>query len=276
MTSIEPPNDPATIAAWHQMNRASWNEAADHYTRRIDDTVAFLRAGHSNLHAIERAAIGPLRPWCQVAIHLQCASGRDTLSLWNEGASRVIGLDISDVQIANAQRTSDALGAPATWYRCDILDAPRELDNSADLVHTGRGALNWIFDLEAWARVVARLLKPGGIVHIFDDHPVIWLFDETAETLVPSGFDYFHHVELSRGWPTSYIADLLIPDAEQAPKYDRVWTLADLVVSLRHAGLTIEHLGEHRETYRDAFSNLRPELQGRIPLTFSVVAKRVG
>jgi hypothetical protein len=46
---------------------------------------------------------------------------------------------------------------------------------------------SWIFDLDAWAHVVARLLKPGGIAHIFDDHPVIWLFDETAETFVPSG-----------------------------------------------------------------------------------------
>jgi ubiquinone/menaquinone biosynthesis C-methylase UbiE len=72
----------------------------------------------------------------------------------------VIGVDISDNMIACARAKSDQLGAPATWYCCDILDTPSHLNQTADLVYTGRGALNWIMDIEAWATVVARLLKP--------------------------------------------------------------------------------------------------------------------
>jgi len=53
-----------------------------------------------------------------------------------------------------------------------VIGLPYELDSSADLVYTGRGALCWLHDLAAWAAVVARLLKPGGVVHILDDHPV--------------------------------------------------------------------------------------------------------
>jgi hypothetical protein len=69
----------------------------------LEDTLAFLRAGGSNLHPIERTNLGDLRAWCTTAIHLQCASGCDTLSLWNEGVTRVIGIDISDLHIANAE-----------------------------------------------------------------------------------------------------------------------------------------------------------------------------
>jgi SAM-dependent methyltransferase len=273
---LPPADDPSTVRAWHEANRASWNEAAAHYTARVEQTIDFLRAGGSSLHPIERANLGPLPPWCNVAIHLQCASGRDTLSLWVEGARRVVGLDISDVHIANARRTAEALDAPATWYRRDVLDAPSELDGTADLVYTGRGALCWVHDLGAWARVIARLLRPGGIVHVLDDHPATVLFDVEGERLVLTDYDYFTFASASRGWQASYIDDLAMPTAQQAEKYQRAWPIAEVFGALHAAGLTVEHLGEHREGYWDRFAGLSPDVQRRIPLTFSMLARRPG
>ncbi len=216
----------AEVHARHAANRAAWNEGAVRYSEAIAETIAFLAAGKSNLHPIERANLGDLRSWCRTAIHLQCASGRDTLSLWNEGVPSVIGVDISDVHIANARQVSEALGAPATWYRCDLLDTPHELDGTADLVYTGRGALCWLHDLDGWAAVIARLLKPGGVVSVFDDHPVTWLFELETETLVATGHDYFAHADSSQGWPSTYIGDLDVPVARQARKYERLWPLS--------------------------------------------------
>ena len=43
----------------------------------------------------ELEAIGDLHGRCRRAIHLQCAGGRDTLSLWNLGADSVVGVDFS-------------------------------------------------------------------------------------------------------------------------------------------------------------------------------------
>ena len=65
-----------------------------------------------------------------------------------------MGIDISEVMIEVARRKSEALAAPAAWHCCDILETPAELDGTADLVYTGRGALLWMMDLPAWARVV--------------------------------------------------------------------------------------------------------------------------
>src|SRR4029078_5305346 len=94
-------------------------------------------------------------------IHLQCAAGRDTLSLWNAGATEVIGLDISPRMLALATRLAAATEAAARWIEADVLDAPVELDGTGDLVYTGRGSIIWLHDLDAWAAGIARLLSPN-------------------------------------------------------------------------------------------------------------------
>lgn len=269
-----PAVDAAEVRARHEANRAAWNEGAARYTDEIAETIAFLRAGGSNLHPVERANLGDLRAWCGAAIHLQCASGRDTLSLWNEGVAEVVGVDISDVHIANARRVSEALAAPARWYRCDVLDTPHELDGTADLVYTGRGALCWLHDLDGWAAAIARLLKPGGILSLFDDHPVNWLFAWDTADLVPTNIDYFAHSDSSQGWPATYIGELVVPVEQQTRKYERLWPLSAIFGALCRAGLVVEHFGEHRDEYWDGFPMLKPELKARIPMTFSMIARR--
>jgi SAM-dependent methyltransferase len=274
------PTIPGEVQARHAANRAGWNEGARHYTAQIAETIAFIQQGQSNLHPIERRNLGELRAWCGTAIHLQCASGRDSLSLLNEGVGRVIGVDISDVHIQNARQISAglaALGRPlaAEWIRCDVLETPHALDGTADLVYTGRGALCWLHDLRSYAQVVARLLKPGGVYHVLDDHPFTGLFEMEADHLVFRGASYFGHAEESVGWPSTYIGDTLgIPVEQQSVKYERGWNLMDITHALLGAGLELEYLGEHAEPYWDNFPNLQPELRGKIPLTFSLRARK--
>jgi SAM-dependent methyltransferase len=270
----QPARDADEVRARHEANRASWNEGAVWYTDRIEEDIEFLRSGKSSVHPIERRNLGDLSPWCNRAIHLQCASGRDTLSLLAEGAREVVGVDISDRHIANATRTSDALGAPAQWFRCDVLDTPHELDGTADLVYTGRGAICWLHDMDAWAAVIHRLLKPGGVVHLYDDHPISWLFDINAETLIFSGNSYFDHAESSKGWPAVYIGELAIPLAEQTRKYERSWNISTMFMALHNAGLAVELFGEYPDRYWQAFDKLKPELEGKIPLSFAMMARK--
>jgi SAM-dependent methyltransferase len=268
------PQSAEEVQSRHEQNRAAWNEGAQYYTRQIEETIAFLREGKSNLHPVERRNLGDISQY-HTAIHLQCASGRDTLSLWIEGAAEVVGVDISDVHIENARKISAALNAPARWYRSDVLDMPRELDGTADLVYTGRGALCWIQDIDAYARSAARLLKPGGVYHVLDDHPANWLFDTNADTLRWSGFSYFTTSISSVGWPTTYIGDSLdVPAAQQARKYERLWTLSQIFTALTAAGLRVEIIGEHPEMYWDAFPNLTDEDRAKIPMTFSMLARK--
>jgi SAM-dependent methyltransferase len=265
----------ASVDLMHAANRLAWDEAAERYERWLPEAIELIRSGGSNLFAAERELIGDLRGRCPRAIHLQCAGGRDTLSLWNQGADEVVGLDFSVRMLELAARLSEAVGAPARWIHADVLDAPAELDGTGDLVYTGRGALIWLQDLDAWAAVIARLLAPGGRLVLFEGHPVEWLFDADAEGhWVATGYDYFAGPEASRGWEPGYIDRLSIPDAEQGWKFARAWTIGEVVTAIVRAGLRLEQLAEHPVDWWAGHGDVRAEERGRIPLSFSVVARR--
>ncbi|MCC6741423.1 MAG: class I SAM-dependent methyltransferase [Planctomycetia bacterium] len=271
---VEPARSAEEVRTRHASNREAWNEAAGSYRRRLDQDIAALRAGKSTLRPQERANLGDLRAWCRRAIHLQCASGQDTLSLWLEGAAEVVGIDISDVHIENACRKGEALGAPATWYRCDVLEAPAALDGTADLVYTGGGAINWIQDLDSWARTVGRLLKPGGVLHLLDDHPFLCVFEADDGNLVLRDSSYLDAAVASKGWPASYIPELSGDTHGQSWKYEQQWPISAVVMAVQRAGLILDFLGEHREGYWDIFPGVPKSVLRNLPLTFSLMARK--
>jgi hypothetical protein len=132
-------------------------------------------------------------------------------------------------------------------------------------------------DLEAWAAVLARLLAPDGRLVIFDGHPVEWLFDVDADgQWVATDYDYFAGPEASRGWAPEYIDRLSIPDSAQSWKFARAWTLGEVITSLVRAGLRLEAVAEHPVDWWGGHGDARPDVRGRIPLSFSVVARGPG
>ena len=263
------------VRGMHAANRAAWDEAAERYEAWFDEAVDLIRSGRSNLFPVEHDLIGDLRAaGTGRAIHLQCAGGRDTLSLWNLGAREVVGVDISPRMLELARRLATATGAPARWIEADVLDVPHELDSTGDLVYTGRGAIIWLHDLHGWARVLRRILAPEGRLVIFDGHPAEWLFDADEDgRLVVTEYDYFGGVEASRGWAPEYIDRLSIAEGDQAWKFARAWTLGEIVTALAGAGLRIERLVEYPVDWWAGHRDMRPEDRGRIPLSFGIVAR---
>jgi SAM-dependent methyltransferase len=240
--------------------------------------VAFLAAGGKAFHDPEWTYLHDLANWCQRAIHLQCAGGLDTLSLWKHGAAEVVGIDISERMIACARQKALLLGAPASWYCCDVLETPQELNGTADLVYTGKGALLWIMDIDRWAQVVARLLKPQGRLYLYEGHPLTWVWDMSAGEyrLDPHYGDYFSTaIAEEQGWPAQYIPQAYLPPKEkQARSYERQWTLGQVVTALAEAGLRIARLEEHPDPYWNQFPILAEDLVRRLPQTYSLLASK--
>ena len=59
------------------------------------------------------------------------------------------------------------------WIAGDLNDIPRGLGRRKfDLVYSGEGVLDRVDDLNRWAAGIASVLKPGGELLVFDDHPV--------------------------------------------------------------------------------------------------------
>jgi SAM-dependent methyltransferase len=262
----------------HQETGAAWDLTAAIYERDEGQDLVLLRGGGVSLMAPERKYLDNLHPWCHRAIHLQCAGGKDTLSLWNLGAAEVVGVDISERMIASARRKSDALAAPARWYRCDILDTPHELNGTADLVYTGKGALPWMMDLAAWSQVVVRLLKPGGSLYLFEGHPLDWVWDNEASEyrFDAQHGDYFSPRLNTERWPAPYLQGIDLSPTEPQHAWERQWTLGEIVTSLADAGLRLRRFEEHPNLYWDQFPNLPTDLARRLPHTFSLWMEREG
>jgi SAM-dependent methyltransferase len=265
----------ADVRAMHASNRLAWDEAAERYERWLAETIELIGSGGTNLFPVEVELIGDLHGRCRRAIHLQCAGGRDTLSLWNLGAGETVGLDFSPRMLDLARRLGEAVGAPATWIEADVLDAPHDLDGTGDLVYTGRGSLLWLHDLDAWAAVVRRLLSPAGRFVLFEGHPVEWLFDVGEDgSWIVTDYDYFGGPEASKGWAPEYIDHLSIPDDDLHWKYARAWTLGEVVTALLRSGLRVEQVAEHPVDWWGGHADVNDDERGRIPLSFSVVATR--
>ena len=256
-------------------NKQAWNLAAKKYLPDIERDVALLRSGRGNLLEPERRLLGDLTD-VQCAIHLQCSHGLDALSLLNLGAQEVIGIDISPVMLEQARQKSEALGAPARWIESDVLSISDTLNGMADLVYTGRGALPWVHDLHQWARVVARLLKPGGRLFVHEGHPLTWLWDEDAAThrLRDDGRGYFDSsARANEGFPAAATAQFT-PDGETPPTaWEWQWTLGDVVTAVAGAGLRVEVLEEHAEHFWNQFPEISAEKMKRLPHTYSLIAR---
>ena len=91
-------------------------------------------------------------------IHLQCHVGTDTIGFARRGASRVIGLDLSEASLAHARSIAQRAGAEVEFVHANVYDAREAVSGTFDLVYTSIGVLCWLPDIAQWARVVASLL----------------------------------------------------------------------------------------------------------------------
>lgn len=156
------------------VNRACWNARTEHHLQSDFYDMKNFLAGESSLKPIELELLGDIKG--KSILHLQCHFGQDTLSLARLGA-KVTGVDLSDKAIDKARELATQLQPDAKFVCCDLYDLPQHLDENFDIVFTSYGTIGWLPDLDKWAGIVARYLKPGGQFIFVDFHPVVWMFD---------------------------------------------------------------------------------------------------
>src|SRR6185437_14599748 len=159
-------------ADWLELNRAYWDERVPlHADSTFYDVPGFL-AGDDTLRAFEPEQVGDVRG--RSLLHLMCHIGLDTLS-WARRGARVTGLDFSPPAVETAADLARKAGIKgARFVLADIERAGEALNGqSFEIVYTGAGVLQWLPDLECWARTVADLVAPGGFFYLADYHPFI-------------------------------------------------------------------------------------------------------
>jgi len=218
-------------------NRRGWALRTSVHLKSDSYDLASFKQGRNSLRPFEQEELGDVSG--RSLLHLQCHFGMDTLS-WARLGARVTGVDFSEEAITEARSLAADVGLEARFICANVYDLPDTLDEEFDIVVTTYGVLSWLPDLEAWARIVAHFLRPGGTFCIVDIHPNWGFIDEVDGRIEVTG-----SVFRSSPWETetveTYTDGAALPPH---PEYNWPWTVGRLVTVLISAGLRIERLRE--------------------------------
>jgi len=124
---------------------------------------------------------------------------------------------------------------------------------------------------------VARLLKPGGKLYVFEGHPLDWVWDMEATTYQMSSRtgNYFSEaVVTDRGWPLFSAHIKKHAKKDQFPVHERQWMFGEIMTSLFAMGMCLERFEEYPDLFWNQFPHLPAELLGRLPHTFSLLMRK--
>lgn len=241
-------------------NRVVWETASAKHVREHDELLEEGRRGGA-LVAAELAVLAPLLATAPRVVHLQSGHGLDDLDLVRHGARTVLGVDYSEVAISAARLRASELGLPCSYVVGEVPAVPLR-DEVADVVYTGKGALIWMCDLDAWAREVCRLLRPGGHLVVHEGHPLVPLLSwDPDRPRVRPDRSYFARSHVNDTFPGGGAVEWQ-------------WTLGQVVSALAAAGLVVLRLTEHPEPFWRPGGADAAAWRGSLPNTYTLLAVR--
>lgn len=279
-------------------NRSSWNDRAEVHanggygdlSQLVTDPTAITGVAQRDLEALR-----PHLPNGSLAdlklLHLQCHIGTDTLCWPRLGAGETWGLDFSPTALAHARDLANKADVAVTYVEGDArfaADVP-ELEahlGTFNAIVTSAGTITWLPELTEWAHSIGRLLAPGGVFMIRDDHPLLAALGFAGTEVIG---DYKSGSLSSYDMDVTYVTD---PNNEHvaqklAHTKNHNWThdFQEIVEALTAAGLSIEALCEDEvaewqslpmlEFHSEDESWRMPAGLPHIPLMFTIVARKM-
>ena len=253
-----------------EANRAMWNKTAEvHASIKLTGLLsAVQKPDYSTLDGLEQRIFEQLGVAGKAVAQLSCNNGRELLSLAKRGAARCVGFDISDAFIEQGRLLAQTGGLAAEFVRVSVYDIPHAFDKSFDIIYVTIGALGWLPDLQAYFETVARLLKPGGSLFLYEMHPVLDMFD--AATGLEVKHSYFRSEPYKEDAGPDYY------DPSQTVEGTSYWfhhTLSDVIGGCLANDLTIKHFEEHPYDLSNVYAAFQ-DFEKKPPLSYSLVARK--
>lgn len=253
-------------------NRDSWNEAAgrhgahEQYARLL---AGFAKPGFSVLDETLTARLQALGLAGKAVAQLCCNNARELLSVKNLGAASVTGFDFASAFLDQARELAAAGGIEAEFVQTDVAKVPSAYNGRFDLALVTIGVLGWMPDLAEFFATARRLLKPGGHLVIYEDHPILNMYDDRDRGGVPLPDESYFRTEPYRSDNgLDYWANA---DYAAKPCYWTFHKMSDVVMGLVRAGFALEDFEEfpHSVGTRAHFEN-QPQ---QLPLSYILVGR---
>jgi SAM-dependent methyltransferase len=234
-----------------------------------DIDPAFYAAGGSCLSVSETQVLGDLAGL--KALVMPAGTGEEALSLKNSGATVTV-LDLGE-GLEAARALAGASGLEIAFIDDDANGVDMDhRDASFDLVYSPWGTIDWLDNLDDWARGVADMLRPGGRLVCYDEHPVAYMMRAERGQIVVAHSYFGEPIDADDDGEPDGAAVV-----DQPERSSFSWTVGDLVSALGAAGLATVLLDEFPESDRfqtplDQFEGVAAETLWRVPAALLLAA----
>jgi SAM-dependent methyltransferase len=188
---MPPPKD---ISPLTNATRQHWGAFAPYHRQTnlwSQLTQGFLKKDYSVLDNILTSSLVSCGVSDAKLVQISCNNGREILSTFTLGTRVGLGIDQSAPFVEGATKLHDISGHNCQFSCCDIYNLPPDTDTDFDIALITIGVFNWMPDLAIFFAVVAKLLRPGSRLIIYETHPVLEMFDPECPTPQTPMFSYF-------------------------------------------------------------------------------------
>jgi len=256
-----------------EINRRAWNlRTGAHIDSEFYGNESFKR-GRNSLNKFELDLMGDIKG--KDVLHLQCHFGQDSISMSRMGA-KVTGVDLSDKAIEVARDLAKELNQDTRFFINDVMSFPDVHEEKYDIIFSTYGTIGWLPDMDEWAKMVKKFLKPGGKLYLVEFHPVVWMYDDAFKEITYSYFNRGANNDTEVGTYADNDSDI------EYAYIDWNHPISDVVNGLIKAGMAIEVLNEYDHSPNPIFQNsveFEPgkfrigHVQDRVPLVYAIQAK---
>ena len=258
---------------YHEANRLAWNAAASHHREAIFDSVLheLKTPGLSCLDEFALKALEAIGVKGKSVAQLCCNNGRELMSVVKLGARRGVGFDISDTFIEQGEELAEKSGIQCELVAGNIADIGPEYQKQFDLGLVTVGAVGWFQDMGAFLGKVSELLRPGGDLFMYEQHPFTEMLDLKASVEAPRlTEDYFRVEPYQDTEGLDYFGGKIY---DSPPCYWFVHTFASIMQACIDQGLTITMIEEFEHDISNNWPALA-EAELRLPLCFQLTARK--
>jgi SAM-dependent methyltransferase len=218
----------------HEANREYWDEPAAEWEQLRDQDERWRRCHQDPSLGFDGDALEMILTFIgDLTGKRVCVVGSgDNLAafaLAGMGAA-VTSTDISEEQLAVAEKRASELGLELDFVRCDAADLAPLADDRFDLVCSTNGFFVWIANPEGVFSAVHRVLKEGGFHIFYDVHPFLRPWNDRRAP-----------IEMEKPY---FDAGPFVEEEPGGKVFEFHWTIGDILGGLLRAGLELRALAE--------------------------------
>ncbi|WP_313482841.1 class I SAM-dependent methyltransferase [Pseudomonas sp.] len=237
--------------------KAAFDEAAPLHWKANDQLRKSLASGDYNcLSELHRAELEAIGIEGRDVAQFNCNNGRETISIKKMGASSAVGFDISEEFVKQAKELALSAKVECDFVCTDIYEIQDCYDQKFDLVMVTSGALCFMPDLRKYMETAKRVLRNGGVLNIYDCHPIVDMFEmdrDRGERPLQFVRSYFDKSPMRHTSGLDYVGGTTY-EAKEIFYFH--YTMADILNEIIASGFKIVNIQETPEDLSQAYTKV--------------------